>query len=98
MFNRIQNRKLLVGILAVSVLCFFFSSLIATPIGTLADKILLAQFIEQWPQSHDPRLVWESVALSERIFAITTSVINAVALILGAAAAWTLYQRKRVSV
>jgi len=78
-----------------SGLCVAFSFVIATPIGMLADKILLARFAEQWTQSHDPDSVWSSMAVAEDIFAFTTYLIAFIALVCGTFAAWALYKRRR---
>jgi len=69
------------------------SPIIATPLGMLADKILLSRFAEQWSQSHDPSLAWQSIALGENIFAVTTLLIALTALVCGVPAARVLYKR-----
>lgn len=78
-----------------SCVCFLISPLLATPFGTLADNFLLTRFAEQWPQSHDPDLVWTSLVLGEQIFTFTTLFIAFVALVCGLFAARVLYQRKK---
>ena len=78
-----------------SGLAFLLSPLIATPVGTLVDNILLTRFAEQWTQSHDLQLVFDSMALGENIFTFTTGFIALVALVFGVIAARELYKRKR---
>ena len=84
-------------VVIVSGVSFVLSPLIATPIGTLADKILLSRFAEQWPLTHsaDP---WRYMALGEQIFTFTTLFIAFVALVFGVLAARVLYKRKHLSV
>ncbi|OGG48691.1 hypothetical protein A3C18_02400 [Candidatus Kaiserbacteria bacterium RIFCSPHIGHO2_02_FULL_54_11b] len=84
--------KTLWVIAIASGLFFILSPLIATPIGTLADKILLARFAEQWSLTHSADPFWY-MALGEQIFTFTTLFVAFVALVFGVLAARELYKR-----
>lgn len=94
MSTRTEKDYVLLGALGVSIICFFLSPLIATPIGTLADSILLERFQAAWAMSHDPTLPWRSLAAGENVFAFTTGLIALVALTLGVFAAREIYKRR----
>ena len=95
MFEKIKTKTLWIIAIA-SGISFVLSPFIATPIGTLADKILLSRFAEQWSQTHDPSLAWQSMALGDNIFAFTTYLIASVALVVGLIAARALYKRRNI--
>lgn len=84
----------LAGILAISVACFFLSPLIATPIGNIADRVLLERFEAAWVTSHDPSLAWQSLMLGENVFTAATIVIALLALICALWASWALYKQR----
>jgi hypothetical protein len=89
--------KTLWAITIASGFCFALSFVIATPIGMLADKILLARFTEQWSQTHAADPFWY-MTLGEQVFTFTTLFIAFVALVIGVLAARELYKRKRSNV
>ena len=86
--------KTLWAIVLASGLCAALSFVIATPIGMLADKILLARFAEQRSLTHSVN-PWQYMDLGEQIFTFTTLFIAFVALVCGSWAAWTLWKRRR---
>ena len=86
--------KTLWVIAIASGICFVLSPILASPIGTLVDKILLERFEASLPTSYNPSLAWNSLALGEDIFTATTILIALLALVCGSWAAWTLYKRR----
>jgi len=94
MFEKLHTKTLWI-IAVVSGMCFLLSPILATPIGNLADSILLERFQAAWSASHDPSLAWQSLRSSENIFAAATITIALLSLICGSCAVWTLYRRHK---
>lgn len=86
--------KTLWVIAVASGICFVLSPILASPLGNLADSILLERFEASWSASHDPSLAWQSLTLGENIFTVATILIALLALTCGSWAAWTLYTRR----
>lgn len=92
MFEKFRTRTLWI-IAIVSGACFLISPILATPIGSLADSILLERFKAAWLASHDTS-PWSYMAAGENIFTFTTYAIAFIALVSGSMAVWMLYKRK----
>ncbi len=90
--ERIKTRTLWLIAIAGGV-CFLLSPVLATPIGSLADKILLERFEATWLVSHDAS-PWWYMTFGENVFTAATIVIALLALTCALWASWTLYKRR----
>jgi len=91
MFEK-RHTKTLWVIIVVSGMCFLLSPILATPIGDVANSLLLGKFEASWVASQDLS-PWQYMALSENIFLSATVLIALTALMFGSYAAWALYRR-----
>ena len=71
MFGKFETKTLWTIVIA-SGLLFILSPFVATPIGNIADSILLERFEASWAVSHDSSLAWQSLTLGENIFTVAT--------------------------
>jgi len=107
MFEK-RHTKTLWVIIVVSGMCFLLSPILATPIGDVANSLLLGKFEASWVASQDlnpwqymalseniflSATPWQYMALSENIFLSATVLIALTALMFGSYAAWALYRR-----
>ncbi|OHA72104.1 MAG: hypothetical protein A3A27_02125 [Candidatus Wildermuthbacteria bacterium RIFCSPLOWO2_01_FULL_47_18] len=91
MFEKLHTRTLWI-IATVSGGSFLLSPVLASPIGNLADSILLEGFEAAWLGSRVSP--WQYMTLGENIFTAATVLIAFLALACGSYAAWTLYKRR----